>query len=167
MKFTLLLSTVLISNLICNTILASPYIPSLPAQYPLNRILITISSQSGKDNSENYKISINGNDASFFNKNNKEKQSVSVTNERLLEFLNDFYVIHFFEIADTFTVKKQVMLKDNKIVTTIVKKESSTNSKRICIQLRSYKKCVTVIENQPLAVAQIVNKIEKLLQQKP
>ena len=78
-----------------------------------------------------------------------------------------FYVIHFFEIADTFTVKKQVMLKDNKIVTTIVKKESSTNSKRICIQLRSYKKCVTVIENQPLAVAQIVNKIEKLLQQKP
>jgi hypothetical protein len=167
MKFILLLSTVLISNLICNTILASPYIPSLPAQYPLNRILITISSQSGKDNSENYKISINGNGASFFNKNNKEKQSVSVTNERLLEFLNDFYVIHFFEIADTFTVKKQVMLKDNKIVTTIVKKESSTNSKRICIQLRSYKKCVTVIENQPLAVAQIVNKIEKLLQQKP
>lgn len=167
MKFILLLSTVLISNLICNTILASPYIPSLPAQYPLNRILITISSQSGKDNSENYKISINGNGASFFNKNNKEKQSVSVTNERLLEFLNDFYVIHFFEIADTFTVKKQVMLKDNKIVTTIVKKESSTNSKRICIQLRSYKKCVTVVENQPLAVAQIVNKIEKLFQQKP
>ena len=167
MKFILLLSTVLISNLICNTILASPYIPSLPAQYPLNRILITISSQSGKDNSENYKISINGNGASFFNKNNKEKQSVSVTNERLLEFLNDFYVIHFFEIADTFTVKKQVMLKDNKIVTTIVKKESSTNSKRICIQLRSYKKCVTAVENQPLAVAQIVNKIEKLLQQKP
>ena len=167
MKFILLLSTVLISNLICNTILASPYIPSLPAQYPLNRILITISSQSGKDNSENYKISINGNGASFFNKNNKEKQSVSVTNERLLEFLNDFYVIHFFEIADTFTVKKQVMLKDNKIVTTIVKKESSTNSKRICIQLLTYKKCVTVVENQPLAVAQIVNKIEKLLQQKP
>ena len=167
MKFILLLSTVLISNLICNTILASPYIPSLPAQYPLNRILITISSQSGKDNSENYKISINGNGASFFNKNNKEKQSLSVTNDRLLELLNDFYAIHFFEIADTFTVKKQVMLKDNKIVTTIVKKESSTNSKRICIQLRSYKKCVTVIENQPLAVAQIVNKIEKLLQQKP
>ena len=68
MKFTLLLSTVLISNLICNTILASPYIPSLPAQYPLNRILITISSQSGKDNSENYKISINGNGASFLTK---------------------------------------------------------------------------------------------------
>ncbi|MCX7103047.1 MAG: hypothetical protein NTX38_16590 [Methylobacter sp.] len=168
MKFTLLLTTVLISNLICNTILASPYIPSLPAQYPLNKTLITISSQSGKDNSENYKISINGNGASFFNKNNKEKQSLSVTNDRLLELLNDFYAIHFFEIADTFTVKKQVRLKENtKIVTTVVKKESDMNSKRICIQLRSYKKCVTVVDNQPLAVAQIVSKIETLLQPKP
>jgi hypothetical protein len=147
-----------------NTLLAGSH---LPAQYPLKKVLITLSSQPGKDNSENYQVAISGNGDSFFSQNNKPKQPLSITSDTVLELLNDFYAIHFFEIADTFTVKKQVMLKDNKIVTTVVKKESDMNSKRICIQLRSYKKCVTVVDNQPLAVAQIVSKIEILLQPKP
>ncbi|MDP3840351.1 MAG: hypothetical protein Q8Q54_15650 [Methylococcales bacterium] len=152
---------VLITNLISNNLLASTHFP-LPAQYPLEKISITISNQSGKDNSENYQISINGNGNSFFSQN-KEKQPLNITNDTLLELLNDFYAIHFFEIADTFTVKKQVTLKNNKTVTTLIKKESNTSSKRVCIQLRSYKKCVTIVDNQPLAVDQIVNKIETLL----
>jgi hypothetical protein len=147
-----------------NTLLAGSH---LPAQYPLKKVLITLSSQPGKDNPENYQVAISGNGDSFFSQNNKPKQPLSITSDTVLELLNDFYAIHFFEIADTFTVKKQVMLKDNKIVTTVVKKESDMNSKRICIQLRSYKKCVTVVDNQPLAVAQIVSKIETLLQPKP
>jgi hypothetical protein len=147
-----------------NTLLAGSH---LPAQYPLKKVLITLSSQPGKDNSENYQVAISGNGDSFFSQNNKPKQPLSITSDTVLELLNDFYAIHFFEIADTYTVKKQVMLKDNKIVTTVVKKESDMNSKRICIQLRSYKKCVTVVDNQPLAVAQIVSKIETLLQPKP
>jgi hypothetical protein len=147
-----------------NTLLAGSH---LPAQYPLKKVLITLSSQPGKDNPENYQVAISGNGDSFFSQNNKPKQPLSITSDTVLELLNDFYAIHFFEIADTFTVKKQVMLKDNKIVTTVVKKESDMNSKRICIQLRSYKKCVTVVDNQPLTVAQIVSKIEILLQPKP
>jgi hypothetical protein len=147
-----------------NSLLAASH---LPAQYPLKKVLITLSSQPGKDNSENYQVAISGNGDSFFSQNNKPKQPLSITSDTVLELLNDFYAIHFFEIADTYTVKKQVMLKDNKIVTTVVKKESDMNSKRICIQLRSYKKCVTVVDNQPLAVAQIVSKIEALLQPKP
>lgn len=164
MKFTLLVFTLLITSLMSNTLLAGSH---LPAQYPLKKVLITLSSQPGKDNPENYQVAISGNGDSFFSQNNKPKQPLSITSDTVLELLNDFYAIHFFEIADTFTVKKQVMLKDNKIVTTVVKKESDMNSKRICIQLRSYKKCVRVVDNQPLAVAQIVSKIETLLQPKP
>ncbi len=164
MKFTLLVFTLLITSLMSNSLLAASH---LPAQYPLKKVLITLSSQPGKDNSENYQVAISGNGDSFFSQNNKPKQPLSITSDTVLELLNDFYAIHFFEIADTYTVKKQVMLKDNKIVTTVVKKESDMNSKRICIQLRSYKKCVTVVDNQPLAVAQIVSKIEALLQPKP
>lgn len=164
MKFTLLVFTLLITSLMSNTLLAGSH---LPAQYPLKKVLITLSSQPGKDNPENYQVAISGNGDSFFSQNNKPKQPLSITSDKVLELLNDFYAIHFFEIADTFTVKKQVMLKDNKIVTTVVKKESDMNSKRICIQLRSYKKCVTVVDNQPLTVAQIVSKIEILLQPKP
>jgi hypothetical protein len=151
----------LITSFISNSLLASTHFP-LPAQYPLEKVSITISSQSGEDNSKNYQISINGNGNSFFSQN-KEKQPLNITNDTLLELLNDFYAIHFFEIADTFTVKKQVTLKNNKTVTTLIKKESNTSSKRVCIQLRSYKKCVTIIDNQPSALDQIANKIETLL----
>ena len=153
--------TVLITCFISGNLLASTHFP-LPAQYPLEKVSIIISSQSGEDNSKNYQISINGNGNSFFSQN-KEKQPLNITNDTLLELLNDFYAIHFFEIADTFTVKKQVILKNNKTVTTLIKKESKTSSKRVCIQLRSYKKCVTIIDNQPSAVDQIANKIETLL----
>lgn len=80
----------------------------------------------------------------------------------MIELLNDFYAVHFFEISDTFNVKKKVVLKDSQTVTTIVNKEPATESKKICVQLRAYKKCLSVIDNQPLGVSQIVNKIETL-----
>jgi hypothetical protein len=71
--------------------------------------------------------------------------------------------VHFFEISDTFNVTKKVVLKDNQTVTTIVNKEPAIESKKICVQLRAYKKCLSVIDNQPLGVSQIVNKIESLI----
>jgi hypothetical protein len=160
MKFTLLIFIVLLSSLISTNLLASS---RLPAQYPLKKVLITVASQSGKDNAANYQVSISGNGKSFFSQNNQEKQALSITTDTLLGLLNDFYTIHFFEIKDTFTVKEQVRLKDNKTITTVTNKEPSMSKKRICIHLRSYKKCVTTVDNQPVAVAQIVNKIEALL----
>jgi hypothetical protein len=164
MKFTLLIFTMLITSLISTNLLASP---RLPSQYPLKKILITVSSQSSQDDSANYQVSISGNGNSFFSKNKQENQPLNITSDTLLGLLNDFYTIHFFEIKDTFTVKEQVILKDNKTVTTIVNKEPTMSKKKICIHLRSYKKCVNVVDNQPLAVAQIVNKIETLLPPKP
>lgn len=164
MKFTLLVFTMLITSLMSNTLLAGSH---LPAQYPLKKVLITLSSQSGKNNPENYQISISGNGDSFFSQNNKPKQPLSITSDTVLELLNDFYAIHFFEIKDTFAVKEQVILKDNKTVTTVINKEPSMSNKKVCIHLRAYKKCVTVVDNQPLAVAQIINKIELLSRQKP
>lgn len=161
MKFTLLIFTLLLSSLISTTLFASP---RLPTQYPLKKVLITVSSQSHKDNSANYQVSISGNGNSFFSKNNQANQPLNMTSDTLLELLNEFYEIHFFEIKDTFTVKEQVILKDNKTITTVINKEPTMSEKKICIHLRSYKKCVTVVDNQPLAVAQIVNKIEALLQ---
>jgi len=160
MKFTLLIFIILITSLISHNILASPY---LPAQYPLKKVLITLSSQSGKENSDNHQISISGNGDSFLSKNNKGKQPLKIANDTLLELLNYFYVAHFFDIKDNYDVTKQVLLKNNETVTTVIKKEPNRSSKKLCIQLRSYKKCVTVVNNQPLAAAQIVNKIETLL----
>lgn len=164
MKFTLLVLTLLITSLISTTVLATTH---LPAQYPLKKVAISISSKSGTANAETYQITIKGDGDSFFTKNNQTKQPLSITTDNLLGLLNDFYAIHFFEIKDTFTVKEKVILKNNKTITTVTNNEPIMSHKRVCIQLRSYKKCVTIIDNQPVAVAQIVSKIESLLQSAP
>lgn len=57
MKFILLLFTMLVSSLISNNLLADSHLP-LPAQYPLEKILITVSSQS--NNTKSYQILLNG-----------------------------------------------------------------------------------------------------------
>lgn len=73
MKFTLLIFTLLVASLVSTNLFASSH---LPAQYPLKKVLITLSSQSGKDNPENYQVSISGNGNSFFSQNNQEKTTV-------------------------------------------------------------------------------------------
>jgi hypothetical protein len=145
-----------------NSVMAKPYSSVLPTQFPIKKVLITVSTQSSIKNTEIYHISLNGNGSSYFSKNN-EKQPIKVSNDTLIELLNDFYAVHFFEISDTFNVKKMVALKDNQTVTTIVNKEPAIESKKVCVQLRAYKKCLSVIDNQPLGVSQIVNKIESLI----
>jgi len=162
MKINPLLFSILIGVFFADTVMAKPYSSVLPTQFPLKKIQITVSSQSIKENAERYQISLNGNGNSYFIKNNQQ-QPLKVTNDTLIELLNDFYAVHFFETSDTFNVKKKVVLKDNQTVTTIVNKEPVLDSKKVCVQLRAYKKCLSVIDNQPLGVSQIVNKIETLV----
>ena len=162
MKVNLLLSSALLGVFFSNAVTAKPYSSVLPTQFPIKKVILTVSSQPNNKNTMGDHISLNGNGNSFFSKNN-EKQPLNVTNDTLIELLNDFYTVHFFEISDTFHVKKKVVLKDNETVTTIVNKDSVIDSKKVCVQLRSYKKCLSVIDNQPLGVSQIVNKIEALI----
>ena len=76
--------------------------------------------------------------------------------------VNDFYKIHFFELPDTYAIKKQVVLKDNTTVATVVTKQVNASSKKLCIQLRTYKKCIAIVGNQPVEAAELVKKIEGL-----
>ena len=161
MKIKLLLLSTILGVFLNNTVMAKPYSSVLPTQFPVKKVEITVSTPANNKNAEIQHISLNGNGNSFFSKNN-EKQPLNVTNDSLIEILNDFYAVHFFEISDTFNVKKKLVLKDNQTVTTSVSKEPAIDSKKVCIQLRSYKKCLSVIDNQPLGVSHIINKIEAL-----
>jgi hypothetical protein len=149
-------------SLISNNLSANPHLSHLPAQYPLKKITISILHQTGSSISGGYQITISGNGSSFYSQNSKDKLAVTVSKETLLELVNDFYKIHFFELPDTYAIKKQVVLKDNTIVATVVTKQVNMSSKKLCIQLRTYKKCVSIVENQPIEASQLVKKIEDL-----
>lgn len=161
-KFVISLLMMLGLGLTSNYLSANPHLSRLPAQYPLSKITISILHQPGAGNPGGYQITIRGDGNSFYNHNSKEKKALNVPNETLLELVNDFYKIHFFELPDTYAVKKRVVLKDNSTVATVVTKQVDVNSKKLCVQLRTYKKCVNIIDNQPVEAAELVTKIEGL-----
>jgi len=134
----------------------------LPLQYPLTAITISILHQTGHGIPGAYHITISGDGSSFYSLNGGTQQPLSVDKKTLLELVNGFYQIHFFELADTYAVKKQVVLKDGTTVATIATKMVDVSSKQLCIQLADFKKCVTIIDEQPAVAAQLVKKIEAL-----
>ena len=166
-KFAICLLMMLGMSLTSSNLSAKSHLSPLPAQYPLKKVTISLSHQSGAGMPGSYQITINGDGNSFFIQNSKEKQAFTVPKETLLELVNDFYKIHFFELPDTYAVKKRVVFKDNTTVATVVTKQAGVSSKKLCIQLRSYKKCVAIVDNQPVEAAELVKKIEELFLSKP
>jgi hypothetical protein len=150
-----MLGTILISNDLSAN-------PPLPAQYPLNKIKISILHTTAPGIPGNYQITINGSGDSFYSQNSHEKQTFTVPKETLLELVNDFYTSHFFELKDTYAVKKQVVLKNDTTFATVTTKLANVSSKKLCIQLRAFKKCLNIVDNQPVEAAKLVNKIEEL-----
>ena len=161
-KFAICFLMMLGMSLTSNNLSAKPHLSRLPAQYPLKKITISISHQPGAGIPGGYQMTINGDGNSFYSQNSKEKRALTVTKETLLELVNDFYKIHFFELPDTYAIKKQVVLKDNTTVATVVTKQVNASSKKLCIQLRTYKKCIAIVGNQPVEAAELVKKIEGL-----
>ncbi|MEQ1619984.1 MAG: hypothetical protein ABL919_01165 [Methylococcales bacterium] len=158
-KFAISFLCMLGMIIISNDLLANP---PLPSQYPLNKIKISILHKTPPGIPGGYQITINGSGNSFYIQDSQEKQALNVSKETLLELVNDFYTIHFFELPDTYAVKKQVILKNNATLATVVTKLTKQSNKMMCIQLRSFKKCLTIVDNQPNEAAQLVNKIEGL-----
>jgi len=131
-----------------------------PKQYQLEDVRITILHQTGHRLPGGYKISISGDGKGTYVSDKEGEKKLDVKNETLLELLNDFYRIHFFELQDTWTVKKQVALLDDNSIFISPRRLVDVSSKRICIEIENYKKCVTIVENQPVEVGNLIAKIE-------
>ncbi|MDD2737733.1 MAG: hypothetical protein PHR94_02250 [Methylomonas lenta] len=134
----------------------------LPLTYPLTEVAISILHQTGHGISGGYQVTLNGDGRSFYSRKSEAQQQLTVDNKALLELINNFYQIHFFELADTYSVKKQVILQDNGTLATVARKILDTASHKLCIKIADYQKCVTVIDNQPATAAQLVKKIEAM-----
>lgn len=136
-----------------------------PLHYQLAQVGISILQQTGHGIPGAYEITIDGdgNGSYVLNRAGEiTKTGVLIAKENLIELLNDFYQIHFFELADTYAVKKQVILQENAMLATVARKMADVSSQRLCIELADYKKCVTIVDNQPVEAARLIKKIEGL-----
>jgi hypothetical protein len=158
-KFAMTLLMTLGMSLMTNNLSANS---DVPLQYTLKEISISLLHQTGHGIPGGYEITISGSGNSFYSRNNEAQTPISVDKKTLLELVNGFYSSHFFELADTYTVKKQVVLKSDDSVATTGMRLMDIASTRLCIQLADYKKCVTIVDGQPVEAAQLITKIEKL-----
>ena len=135
----------------------------VPTEYSLETVSIAISHKTGRGIAGGYEIAINGSGSSFFIRHDMQKKTIFVDKATLLGLLNDLYKFHYFELPDTYTIKKKVILKDAATLATVATKMIDMGSKRICVQLADYNKCLTVVDNQPADIASLISKIEKLV----
>ena len=134
---------------------------SIPKEYRLEDVKISVLYQTGHRLPGSYRINISAGKASYVT-DRKEKADLIIKDKALVDLLNDFYRIHFFELQDTYTVKRQIALLDDRSISTFPSRLVDMGSKRICIALANYEKCVTIMDEQPIAANQLVNKIEGL-----
>ncbi|MCK9606104.1 MAG: hypothetical protein M0R33_06585 [Methylomonas sp.] len=138
--------------------------PRPPEQYRLADVSITIRHQTSRGIPGGYQIALHGDGTAYLQNTdaNPVKTELHNSTAAIIELLNDFYRIHFFDLADTYAKKKQVLLRDDGLVATTVMKMADVDSKKLCVQLADYQKCVTIINNEPAEASQLIAKIEKL-----
>jgi hypothetical protein len=150
----------IVSNAMANSDQTGP-----PSRYPLAQVSISVLRQAGRGTAEDYRITIGG-DGSGTCVRSKDGRSVQTdirrSKEDLIALLNDFYAIRFFELPDNYSVNKRVLLRDNTIVATVARKRLDMGTTRACVQLGDYKKCVTIVGDEPADAAQLVKTIEAL-----
>lgn len=134
-----------------------------PRQYQLEDVAITILHQTSHRIPGSYKISIGGDGQGSYTSGKAGEKKFTLKGETLLELLNDFYRIHFFELKDTWTVKNQVALLDDNSILVSPMRLVDVSSKQICLALADYNKCVTVVGNQPAELSNLISKIESLV----
>jgi hypothetical protein len=137
-----------------------------PPQYQLSEVTISVLHQTGHGIPGGYELTIAG-DGSGSHRQIKDDKPIEtntqLSSEQLMELINRFYQIHFFDLADSYIVKTEVILKDKATIATIATKMADSGSTMLCIQLADYKKCVTIVGNRPGEVSDLVKTIESLL----
>jgi hypothetical protein len=135
--------------------------PMPPIQYPLEQVAISILHYTSHGVPGGYEIAIQGNGNGFY-LHNAVKTELKISNNILIDWLNDLYRMRFFDFSDTYKIEEQVILGDNGLVATRHMTTNDASGTKLCVQLADYQKCVTIIKGQPAEAAHLIAKIEKL-----
>lgn len=168
-KTTLLVSVFSGVIMMANHVMAgegSPERSELPATYQLEDVRISVLHQTGHRLPGSYTIQIRGDGQATQEIDQQATTELTLPDETLVDLLKDFYRIHFFELQDTYTIKKQIALLEDRSIVTSGYRLVDMSSQRLCLAIGGYEKCVTIMDEQPLAASQLVKKIEALFTKK-
>ena len=128
-----------------------------PLQYSLKQVSISLTQNAPNP----YQIRITGDGNGSFQHNSTAKiaNQISITEERMLELINNFYQIRFFDMQNDYAVTKWVELKEHATLATVSSKINDASTKQLCIRLGSYSKCLDIVAEQPSSANVLANRI--------
>ncbi|HHJ38944.1 MAG: hypothetical protein AXA67_10685 [Methylothermaceae bacteria B42] len=133
-----------------------------PRQFPLKEVRITVLHQTGHGIPGSYRITITGDGKAVQAVDKNKRKEITLSKKQLVELINEFYRIHFFELPDSYGVQRHVVLMDDGTLRLFTGRLADVASQQVCIEISDYKKCITVINRHPLELRLLVDKMEAL-----
>ena len=133
-----------------------------PGQYRLDQVRISLLFQTPNRQVGGYEITIDGGGKATYVDDKGTRRELTLRDEALVELLNEFYRIHFFELPDVYTMKKSVSLLDDGLISTFGSRHVDMSSKRLCVELADYRKCLTIVVDQPPEANALAERIRSL-----
>ena len=136
-----------------------------PPRYPLAQVTISLSRPPGRAPGGASRITISGDgrvSATHGRDTEPRSSARTLSAEKLIDLLNAFYRVHFFEMVDSHGVDRTVQLGPAGMVETLATKWMDRGGKRLCVELGDYRKCVTIVQGRPVEAARLAERIEGL-----
>lgn len=128
-----------------------------PSTYRFDEVRVCITQHAGSPAFSNRRISLSA-EGGIILRDGAIVQ-LPFTKQDLLNIVNGFYKIRFFELPSDYTARYSVVQKDNDILSTMIWRMEDEPSTSVCIFIKEYKKCVTYSQKGPLELETLVQRV--------
>lgn len=159
----IILCLLLISFLLsANASSATEATTTLPSSYLMKDVTITLMHQTGHRLPGSYVIKISGDKKATKTVDQTTTQTTTLTDKEFITLVNAFYSVYFFDYADRYTVKTNATLMETGQIKTFKQKMTDQDSQQLCLSISDYQKCVTIMDEYPKDLKQLIKKIESV-----
>jgi hypothetical protein len=169
---TIFLSLVLIFTCFTNDSIAMDTSGKVgpPLSYKIEEVRISLTQAPGSPSFPIERLILFGNGNATLERNGRSV-TFDYSQKDLMNVLNEFYKIRFFELPEDYSTEYSVFLDDNHVAQTTALRLSDAESTSVCFAVGNYKKCVTYSHNGPLELENVVKRVfsdaDKFASKKP
>lgn len=132
-----------------------------PSRYPLQEVTVSVIKQGGNPLFGRRTGWVFGDGRCRYDVDKAEQHTETVCpalpRAVLLELLNTFYRIHFFDLKQSYTTRYRVTLQAGQELQMTALRLADSASTSVCLRLGDYQKCVTFSQDPPTDLAQLAD----------
>lgn len=132
-----------------------------PTKYPLEDVTLSATRQAGNPAFGRRTVSIHGDGRCLVSTTRPvdEVPCRRLSDEALVELVNEFYRLHFFELRDNYITRRRVFLDNQGSIRASRLRLLDTSSTRLCFRAGDFEKCVTFGKDTPGEFQVLIDRI--------